>query len=431
MVKRIEREGEGQAMNKQHLYLGLLLIFSISLNSFATDLTQRPRVAVLGVYDLTRYGYNRDIESRLTELLFSLDRFELVERSYIDRILQEQALQISFATTNTIVEAGRIIGAQYGFIAQIDQINTVWKKDTYQAEVRLSIKCVDIETGKLIGNKQALGLGHNRVRNRAIDEAFDRAFTEDIDPAIKSWFRLGSEIIKRDGNLVYIALGQNRGVKKGSRYLVYEKENLGFGSDSIFLKEIGLIEIKNTSSEWAEGIVLKETGTIKKGDIVSEQVIENYRLIGLGGVGGVGSGIEISAIYYRPLSHMSMANITFEYLPNINNSIVSVEFLKEFPLLRSLSFFVGGGFGSAIGSQRDIYGRNIYSLAYFLDSKAFADLSFSDKLSLRIGGVYYLATPYSDWYIEEFKYRVPLDRVPIKDYNLSGLRFNVGISFAF
>ncbi|HHY18294.1 MAG TPA: hypothetical protein GX522_00140 [Firmicutes bacterium] len=64
-------------MNKQHLYLGLLLIFSISLNSFATDLTQRPRVAVLGVYDLTRYGYNRDIESRLTELLFSLDRFEL------------------------------------------------------------------------------------------------------------------------------------------------------------------------------------------------------------------------------------------------------------------------------------------------------------------------------------------------------------------
>ena len=126
-----------------------------------------------------------------------------------------------------------------------------------------------------------------------------------------------------------------------------------------------------------------------------------------------------------------MANITFEYLPNINNSIVSVEFLKEFPLLRSLSFFVGGGFGSAIGSQRDIYGRNIYSLAYFLDSKVFADLSFSDKLSLRIGGVYYLATPYSDWYIEEFKYRVPLDRVPIKDYNLSGLRLNVGISFTF
>jgi len=407
------------------IIIGVFIILPLALAQ------ERPRVAVLSIYDYTWSGYNRELEAKLTDLLFNLDRFELVERQYIDNVLQEQALQLSYGSPDTIIRAGRLLGATYGFVIQLDKINTVWNKDSYKAEIKLTVKCVDIESGKIIGAKQATRYGFNRTPDLAISEAIEMIFLEDITPGIKSWFRLGSSIVSRSDNFVYIALGQNAGVKKDSRYLVFKEVDLGIETQSPILEEVGLIEIKNSGYDWAQAIILKETEPIKAGFIVSEQVLENYKLISFSGVIGKNPGLEISYGFYRPWSHMTDVSVIFEASPQILNTIVVTEYLKELRFNNYLSLFIGGGLGSSLGTQSDLSGSSINSLSYLANGRGILKLTLSDSYNLQLGATYILATTYNNWYYDYSKVPVPSYRVTAKGYNLSGLRLNLGISFSF
>ena len=407
------------------ILIGIFIILPLALAQ------ERPRVAVLSNSYSNWSGYDRELEAKLTDLLFSLDRFELVERRYIDNVLKEQALQLSYGSPDTIIRAGRLLGATYGFVIQLDNINTDWSKDSYKAEIKLSVKCVEIETGKIIGAKQANGYGFNRSTDLAISEAIEMIFLEDLTPAIKSWFRLGSSIVSRSDNFVYIALGQNAGVKKNSRYLVFKEVDLGIETQSPILEEVGLVEIKNSGYDWAQAVILKENEPIKAGFIVSEQVLENYKLFSFSGVIGKNPGLEVSYGFYRPWSHMANVSVIFEASPQILNTIVVTEYLKELRFTNNLSLFIGGGLGSSLGTQSDLSGSSINSLSYLANGRGILKLTLGDSYDFRVGAAYFLATTYNNWYYDYSKIPVPNYRVTAKEYNPSGLRLNIGISFSF
>ncbi|MCX8059050.1 MAG: hypothetical protein N3A58_06510 [Spirochaetes bacterium] len=98
-------------------------------------------------------------------------------------------------------------------------------------------------------------------------------------------FKLKAGIIKREGNLVYISIGEFVGVVSGHEFIVVGKEKIG---EKFIEKEVGLIRIKSVSKDIAMGVILIENQTITEGDQIKEFVrnisigIDNsYYLTGL------------------------------------------------------------------------------------------------------------------------------------------------------
>ncbi|MBT6710306.1 MAG: PEGA domain-containing protein [Candidatus Marinimicrobia bacterium] len=110
---------------------------------FIAHLNAQERIAVLqfdgsGVDEITA----KNISKRFSYYLSTTNRFEIVEREMIDRILEEQKFQNSGCVADECaVEIGELIGVNQIVAGSVDKI-----LDSYS----LNIKLVDVATGKII-----------------------------------------------------------------------------------------------------------------------------------------------------------------------------------------------------------------------------------------------------------------------------------------
>lgn len=117
-----------------------ILLFSILLISFSA--AQIP-VAIIdfeanGISD----GEARALTDRLRNELFRFKNFQVMERSFMEEILEEQGFQLSGCTSDEcVVEVGRLIGVEQMLGGSISKIGDVFT---------VSARIVSVETGKIL-----------------------------------------------------------------------------------------------------------------------------------------------------------------------------------------------------------------------------------------------------------------------------------------
>ncbi len=126
------------------------------------------------------------LTDRLRNEMFRIGKFEVVERALIANIMEEQDFQLAgCASTDCLVEIGRLIGAEQVVGGRISVLGTIYT---------VSARIVDVETGKVIGVsdydqrgglEQMLTSGMREVARRLADQAgvVNVAQTEELGDA--------------------------------------------------------------------------------------------------------------------------------------------------------------------------------------------------------------------------------------------------------
>lgn len=192
-------------------------------------------------------------------VLVSMGGSKVVSRSQMEAILKEQQFQMTLADPDTVVEFGRLSGAEYIVAGSVDNIKLNYTApvstnyDTSNAvglifalgstvynaavtgwvvETELTINIIDVSTGQIIASHSSIGQSH--VSDASVAFSTDQAVAgakqamgESIYKTLSffnRYFEMRSYINELRGNkkLARISVGRNNGVIEGDSFAVME-----------------------------------------------------------------------------------------------------------------------------------------------------------------------------------------------------------------
>ena len=201
----------------------------------------RLRIAVVDFENKTTYGQRLGTASAdiLVTELGHTDRFILIERAKLDKIMAEQKLGLTGAVDpNTAAQMGKLLGAaaivtgavsEFGVKSQgSDMLIAESKKQV--AEAVVDVRIIDAETGQILytesgrGNATSssstfLGLGSSQSYDEALEGKALRAaivgFANNVTARLQQipW---SCRVADLDGPTVYLDAGQRTGLKLGT-----------------------------------------------------------------------------------------------------------------------------------------------------------------------------------------------------------------------
>jgi tetratricopeptide (TPR) repeat protein len=127
------------------------------------QMVAKPRLAVftfenIGIVDTTM-KWGETISEMLTTSLINSNRFKVIERTQLDKVLQEQALGQSGALdSETAVVVGKIMGLEAVVVGSVSKLATV-----YEADVRI----LNVENGEAVAAANASTASANQLRSVA------------------------------------------------------------------------------------------------------------------------------------------------------------------------------------------------------------------------------------------------------------------------
>jgi hypothetical protein len=197
--------------------------------------------------------------SGLTDAFASNLRFQVVERSQLETVIDELALTLSDLTsTETAVDVGRLVGSEYVVISSISLTGGVYV---------LSARMVNVNTGIAVAS------GLEKVSAADLSES-TRNLAREIAAAIPT----GGEVlgITRDGEVI-VNIGSADGVLPGMKVIVYRSgepiidpdSGRELGKESIDVAELEVIEVQLYG---ANSKILKEYYPVREGDRVEADV---------------------------------------------------------------------------------------------------------------------------------------------------------------
>lgn len=199
---------------------------------------------------------NTFAQSVTEETLASLGGVTVVNRSHIEKILQEQKFQMTMADQDTVVEFGKLSGVKYIFTGSVDNIETKYVAPTnlkggesavglivsmvsagvdkvqqgWYVTVHFTLNMIDAETGKIIYSKRFKDSGRatqsSEFRTDLIINAAKGLFSSAVLNAkhdLTSVFEMRGYINEMKGGkkIAKINLGSSQGVKAGDVFEVY------------------------------------------------------------------------------------------------------------------------------------------------------------------------------------------------------------------
>lgn len=207
------------------------------------ELGARMNVAILPLERKGKPGLNSEgLEDALTDGLFSRNRFGLVERNQLERVLREQKLgSTELADPDAAVRLGKILSAQGVLMG-----TAVEKENSLEIYVRL----VDTETSLLLC---------------AVD-----VYGEDVDPLLMKRLCAGlvlklidemplveGMVVQAKGNRIISDLGMASRIRKGMRTVIFQEEEpirhpvtgAILGADT---KELGYASVRSVQEHMSE-----------------------------------------------------------------------------------------------------------------------------------------------------------------------------------
>ena len=258
-----------------------LLVFLCMVLLVLPTYAQGARLRV-GVFEFSGAGLRHERQTAanlLVKTLVDLGRFDVIERERLDQIMREQRFQQSYPVDqSTAIEMGRIVGVSVAFIGSIDHLDARWErvesgKGVYHATAGVTIKVIDVRSGRLIKVLAAKGLGTKDRRDEAqiaaLESCFDLSFVEQL----RKLFALESQVSRVEGDMVYLPLGRELGVRKGQRFMLLRPEyESGWDLDVEveFSREVGMIQIIDVTGSMARGLVVWSSAPPAPGDFLVE-----------------------------------------------------------------------------------------------------------------------------------------------------------------
>ncbi len=296
--------------NFLNIIFTLLFLSSALLGSGLKDL--KKRVAVVSFTDKANYGHNigNGIADMLVTSLVESKKFIVIERSELDKIMQEQGLGMSGAVTSqSAAKVGKLLGVELMITGSVSEFGT--KKDkiggglsalsgfnlgvsSETARSVVDIRLVNTSTGEIISASSAEGEESSKsldnvgvtginfrnsstwdktILGKAARESVEKC-VEIIVDGMKNLPWQGKVIKANSDGTVFMKPGSVAGVKPGMKFVVYRPgeelidpdTGISLGSEEM---KIGKVEvISDVAGGKACKAIIKGGANFATGDLV-------------------------------------------------------------------------------------------------------------------------------------------------------------------
>jgi TolB-like protein len=235
-----------------------------ALSSPALADFKKTKIAVL---DFQLQGGKRDedmgkiVSEWIITALVKEGRFDVVERRYLEKVLEQQKLGVSgLVDENSASKLGKVLGAKIVITGSVMQFQNI---------MEVNARIIEVESSSIVAAENVKSTSAAKLEELVVQMA-DKIISD---------FPLEGYIVQREGDNVLIDLGKRTGVKKGMRFIVYQEGKIikhpktGEILD-IERIETGIIEIKDLKTKTASGVVLKESSpkAIINGQMVKSNI---------------------------------------------------------------------------------------------------------------------------------------------------------------
>lgn len=301
--------------NKLKLFSAVFVLLTVCLLLPASALAQSTpyTVAVLdfdnggGYGDATRAA--KAIPSILTTDLSKSNRFSVIEREQLEKVLKEQNLGASgLVNPETAARIGEIFGVEYLIVGKIVEMNRVQgrhnsfsvlgfggsNKAADKVNVSVEVKVIDSESARIVAavdcrKSYEIGKGGSSINILGVKKKHDdyggqEAGLADVYYAVSHDLAEQLETVKFktlpakvkytgfighvENKLVYINLGRKQGVTRKMVFNVRREEKKG---SLTFKKTLGKIRALNVDDTVTECEILEQNEKFKQGDLIESK----------------------------------------------------------------------------------------------------------------------------------------------------------------
>ena len=428
----------------KEFYKIIPFIFCLALGQeVAPEVTMERKKLIILASEIKDSDISKKIIQIASSTATQLNRYNVIDRSQLARILNEQKLQHSgVVNPDQAIEIGKVAGANealfisitnfgqkgvptekqeekdeeeepetglFGWIvkevvkAGIDKEleNVERYPNNIQTVISGEVRLLNVETGKSISSFNFSAEHTGGVKAKSLNKALKKVRSQMVDN-LKSLYQLSSEVLHVQGNDIMLLLGKNMGVHKG---MVYEirtldtKRKVRDRDITIPGKTVGFVEVVTVSADASEGRVLRKWDSIEPGYQAKEQTegLASWSLGGLFGSSPENYRLRIAG-NYKPFHQFGGA--IYLDLGMVKDSREDPDFLfgfgldMNYRLIRTSPFSLGGvlslpfDFNSRNDDEDNAVILPIFSPRIGLQS----EIMLSPKLDLVLRAEYCLAS---------------------------------------
>jgi len=203
---------------------------------------EKTTVAVGTFADETDRNLSGKATDAVADRFVKLKYFRVLERSRIDQVMKEIAhQQTGLVNDSAVARIGEQLGAQVMVVGSVtgagynvernqwkDSDGNVHVNLTAKANVSMSLRMVDVETGEVVFGRTLVGSASDTVRAGSQPKPADVLLAAAIQNAVRSLHRpiqkefpLVGYVLKKEGKLIWVDFGSESGIEKGRGVIIY------------------------------------------------------------------------------------------------------------------------------------------------------------------------------------------------------------------
>ena len=219
---------------------------------------ERLRIAILSFENKGDIN-GRDLVDKLITAFVKLERFKVLERAQLEKILEQHKLNMSgFIDAATAVEIGKGIGVDAVIIGSVN-----WSRNSVSIDARL----IETETATIISAQNSYCRGSDEpTLHQMVDELVVK-IKEDL-PVVNGY------VIAVEEEKITVDLGRSKGMKKGMKCFIYREGDpiihpINKKVVGISIRVLSEIQLRDVYAEYAIGYIIREKdGIPRMGDMV-------------------------------------------------------------------------------------------------------------------------------------------------------------------
>ena len=202
------------------IFLAIVALILIVPEICAASIYDYPRVAVIpftkkaAVSPDINFDDQMNMTGAIYDELFQTGRFDLLDREYLQEIVDEQMIQMQMGNPATMVQTFNLEGAQYLLVGSIDGLSSKKRvgevlgfgSNSYTVVARLSARIIDVETSRVVLTARSVAestvrltkaplriirIGGNEINADQVADALDKAAVVLVDNLIRNMDRAG------------------------------------------------------------------------------------------------------------------------------------------------------------------------------------------------------------------------------------------------
>jgi len=447
---------------------------------------------------LTGEEKDKEITEKIYQIASStatqLNRYNVIDRSQLDRILKEQKLQHSgVVDQDQAIEIGRVAAANQALFIQVHNFGQKgdptekqkekeeeeepetglfgWVvKEVVKAEIDKEmenverypsnihtvidgeVRLINVETGQSDASFSIHADHTGGVKAKSLSEALKQVRSQ-MYTNLKTLYKLSSEILDVRGGDVTLLLGINLGVKQGTLFEIVTREETRVIRDrevTIPGKRVGFAEVQTMSMDASEGKVLRKWDDIEPG-YQAQEITGGIFAGGISGMYGSGNSNMRLRFFGNFNPFHRFGGSVYGDIGTVKDSREDSDFLLglgfdlNYRLIRTSPFSIGG----VLSLPFDFHSRSddgdennethsvilpIFSPRVGIQS----EIMISPSLDLYIRGEYVLSSinldnkwTYLDDESSSFSANWDLNEGSEPEINYSGIVFSFGIRSVF